>query len=144
MAVPTLTEWMELSDDERVLLMQSWNTYAEEGGALIEQIMDRFRAEFGHLTGLEIWGHGIYHGGSWVIGVSHPLLFDRRTLPGHYLGVDVRTSIRPPLPSEFEGQEAAPGYVWSPRNFERFVDRCSDEKRARLGPGMTREQMLHA
>jgi hypothetical protein len=144
MPLPTLTEWMDLPDDERARLMRSWNPYAGEGGALVEQIADRLRGEFGHLAGLEISGHGVYHGGSWVIGATHPFVFDRRALPGRYLGIEVRASVRPPFPREFEGQDHPHGYVWAPPNFERFVDRCSDQIQARLGPGLSRADMLHA
>jgi len=144
MEMPSLTEWIELPDDERVRRVAKLNPYAGEGEELIRQIADRFRGEFGHLPGLDISGHGIYHGGSWVIGASHPLVFDRRRLPSRYLGVDVRASIQLPLPPEFQGHEYPHGYVWSPPNYERFVDRCADEIRERLGdPDMTREQMLH-
>jgi len=105
MALPTLSGWMELSDDERARVLSSLNAYAGEGDTLIKQIADRFRDEFGHLDGLDVGGHGIYHGGSWVIAASHPFVFDRRALPGRYLGVEVRASVRPPLPAEFQNQE---------------------------------------
>lgn len=54
-------------------------------------------------------------------------------LPQRYLAIEVRASIRPPLPPEFQGQEYPHGYVWSPPNYERFVDRCAMEIRQRLG-----------
>ena len=140
-----MTEWLGLAEENRVRHVARLNAYAGEGAQLIRQIADRFRDEFGHLPGLTMTGHGVYHGGSWVIGASHPFVFDRRWLPNRYLGVEVRASIRPPLPPEFEGQEYPHGYVWSPPNYERFVDRCADEIRQRLGnPEMTRAQMLHA
>ena len=127
MAEAMLTEWIQLSSDERARRLAALNAYAGEGEALIEQIADRFRDEFGHLSELEIHGPGVYHGGGWVIGVSHPLIFDRRNLPNQYLGVDVRASIRLPLPPKFEGRQYPNGYVWSPPNFERLVDRCAQQ-----------------
>jgi hypothetical protein len=145
MEVPSLEEWLDLPEAERIRRAGALNPYAGEGVDLIRQVADRFRVEFGHLRGLEITGPGLYHGGSWVIGASHPLIFDRRRLPEYYLGVDVRASVRPPLPPEFQGQEYPHGYIWSPPNYERFVDRCADEIRERLAqPDMTRDEMLSA
>jgi len=144
MATPSLSEWLALSEDERARRLAAFDAYAGEGEDLLEQIADRFREEFGRLPDVAIDGPGIYHGGSWVIGVTHPFIFDRRLLPARYLGVEVRAGPRLPLPPEFEGQ-TYPAYVWSPPNFERFVDRCAAEIRVRLGdPNMTREAMLHA
>ena len=88
---------------------------------------------------------GIYHGGEWVIDVRYPFIFDRRTLPEHHLGVRLHKLSQPPLPPEFANQHYPDGYVWSPPNFERFVDRCANEIRQRLGkPTMSRAEMLHA
>lgn len=53
MAEPTLTEWMQLSSDERARRLAALNAYAGEGGALVRQIVERFRDEFGHLPELE-------------------------------------------------------------------------------------------
>jgi hypothetical protein len=144
MSEPLLTDWTMLDEEERVQRVAKFNPYTGEGEDLIRQIVVRFRDEFGHLPGLEI-DHGIYHGGDWVIGVSRPFIFDRRLLPNTYLGVGVRTTARPPLPQEFQGQKYPQGYVWSPPNYERFVDRCANEIRERLGnPTMTRTEMLNA
>lgn len=145
MAAPSLSEWIALSEDERIRRLAAFNAYAGEGEELVKRITDRFREEFGRLPDVTIDGPGIYHGGSWTIGVTHPFIFDRRFLPERYLGVDVRAGVTPPFPPEFEGQTYPSGYVWSPPNFERFVDRCAAEIRVRLGdPNMTRETMLHA
>jgi hypothetical protein len=141
----TLPEWLALSDGERTEWLGQLNPYSGEGFELIKAISDRFRDEFGHLPGLEVEGPGVYHGGDWVISASHPFVFDRRKLPGQYVGITVRAGVRNPLPAEFEGQYYPHAYVWNPRNFERFVDRSADEIRKALGdPTMSRDEMLHA
>lgn len=141
----SLNAWLELSEDERTSRMARFNPYAGDGGELVAQIAERLRHNLNHLRDVIVDGGGIYHGGSWVIGVSHPFVFDRRLIPARYLGVDVRGRARMPLPPEFEGQTHPTGYVWSPPNFERFVDRCADDIREQLGQSdMTREEMLHA
>jgi hypothetical protein len=70
MAEAMLTEWIQLSSEERARRLAALNAYAGEGAALIKQIADRFRDESGHLSDLEIYGPGVYHGGGWVVGVS--------------------------------------------------------------------------
>jgi hypothetical protein len=145
MDMPGIQEWLELSEPERSRRLASLNAYAAEDEALLKEIADRFRHEYAHLRGVQITGLGVYHGGSWVIGVSHPFVFDRRLLPQYYLGVPVKTGVSMPLPEEFQGQEFPHAYVWAPKNFERFVDRCADQVRREFGrPDMTREEMLHA
>jgi len=145
MASASLDAWLELTEDERTSRVAAFNAYAGEGGELVKQIADRLREKLRHFRDVTVDGGGIYHGGSWAIGVSYPFVFDRRLIPERYLGVDVRGGAQMPLPPEFEGQTYPNGYVWSPPNFERFVDRCADEIRQRLGqPNMTREEMLHA
>jgi len=145
MTLPTIDEWLELSERERVQRVAALNAYAGEGEELLRIAVDRFRKDFGHLKGLKISGPGVYHGGSWVIGASHPFVFDKRLLPPTYLGMTVHQSTSHPLPVEFQNQERPRGYVWSPPNFSQFVDRCGEEVRRELGnPAMTREEMLHA
>jgi hypothetical protein len=140
MTLPSISGWLMLSEQERVQRVSALNPYAGEGSDLLEVVVDRFRKEFGHLKGLQINGPGVYHGGTWVIGALHPLVFDNRLLPPTYLGMTVHKSVVQPLPPEFQS-----GYAWSPRNFSRFVDRCGDEVRRELGnANMTREEMLHA
>jgi hypothetical protein len=90
-------------------------------------------------------GAGSPHGGGWEIDVTHDVIFDRRWIPGHYLGFSVHSRVQGPLPPEFANQDRPHGYAWSPPNFERFVDRCSNEIRQRLGnPTMSRNEMLDA
>ena len=145
MALPSLDAWIELPEDERTRRMAAFNAYVGEGAELVSQISARLREQLKHLREVAVDDGGIYHGGSWTIGVSHPFIFDRRLIPERYLGVEVRAGARSPLPPEFEGQARPNGYVWSPPNFERFVDRCASEIGQRLGqPNMTREEMLHA
>ena len=145
MGVPSLEEWLTLPEAEQEHLADRLSAYDGEGETLIQQIADRFRNEFGHLPGLTVDGPGIPHGGGWVVSASHDLVFDRRWLPNRYFGVTVKCAIRPPLPKEFEGQSFPNAYVWAPPNFERFVDRCGDEIRRRLGnQRMRRAEMLNA
>lgn len=145
MTQPSISEWLALSEQERVRHVAALKPYAGEGSELLEVVVDLFRKEFGHLRGLKINGPGVYHGGSWVIGASHPLVFDKRLLPPTFLGIQVHKTTAHPLPVEFQNQERPRGYVWSPNNFSRFVDRCGDEVRRELeNPNMTREDMLHA
>ena len=142
---PSLTQWLSLTDEERAQLLGSWNAYAGEGETLLRDVIDRFQAEYGRLKGVTITGPGVYHCGEWIIRLTHPFIFDRRTLPLHYLGVRILSGRAPPLPPEFEGQTLPQAYVWAPTNFERFVDRCGDEVRGQLGrPDLTREEMLDA
>jgi hypothetical protein len=69
----------------------------------------------------------------------------RRKLPGKYLAIIVHASLRIPLPAEFESQRFPDAYVWAPPNVEKFVDRCADEIREKVGdPHMTRAETLHA
>jgi hypothetical protein len=139
MKMPSLEEWLELTEPERARRVAELNAYEGEGETLLQQATARFREEFGSLRGLAISGLGVHHGGSWVIGVSHPLIFDRRRVPTYYLGLPVNATVSQPLPEEFQG------YAWAPENYERFVDRCSHEIRRELGrPEMSREEMLHA
>jgi hypothetical protein len=145
MTVPTFEEWLNLTEDERERQMGQLNGYDGVGEALMTRIVECFREEFGHLPGIAVGGPSTPQGGGWAIDVFHDMIFDRRWLPHRYLGVAVRPGPRPPLPTEFSGQQYPTGYAWSPPNYERFVDRCGDEIRERLGkPNMSRHEMLHA
>src|SRR6478609_2212131 len=142
---PSLAAWIALSDRERAQIQSGWNTYGGEGAELVARICSDFREKYGHLPGVEVFGPGIYHGGSWVIGVRHPFVFDRRLLPAYHLGIDVRTSAGSDLPPEFQEGIRKHSYVWAPPHYEQFVDRCSDEIRAKLGRSdMSRDEMLKA
>lgn len=143
--VPTLAEWLKMSDHERATVQERWNPYGGQGGALVAEITSDFRAKYGHLPGLQVDGPGVYHGGSWVIGVRHPFVFDGRTLPGSHLGIVVHASLAGALPREFAEGTRQHSYVWAPPHYEQFVDRAADEIRAQLGGvDMSRTDMLSA
>lgn len=79
-----------------------------------------------------------------VIMISKPFVFDNRSLPKIYQGIEVKAKIEGVLPEEFK-VEAGKSYVWAPQHFEKFVDRCSTEIRKSFNsPEMTREDMLDA
>lgn len=79
-----------------------------------------------------------------VIVISKPFVFDNRSLPKIYQGIEVKSKIEGGLPEEFK-VEAGKGYVWAPNHFEKFVDRCSTEIRKKFNnPEMSREEMLDA
>jgi hypothetical protein len=143
--VPTLAEWLKLSDHERAEEKERWNPYGGEGFGLVEEITSDFRAKYGHLRGLHIEGPGVYHGGQWVIGLRVPFVFDRRALPAAHLGIMVHASFTGELPREFADGTRQHSYVWAPPHYEAFVDRAAGEIRAQLGiADMSRDDMLSA
>ena len=143
--VPDLASWKRLTAEEQRARLSKYS-YREEARSLLRSIVGDFRDAYAHVQGLVVSEEpGIYHGGSWVIDVTHPFIFDRRRLPREHLGVWLHTGVELPLPPEFSDQLYPDGYAWSPPNFERFVDRCANEIRHRLGnPTMSRAEMLHA
>jgi hypothetical protein len=139
--LPSIEQWRAMSDTDRRAWLESWNAYAGEGYSLIQEIAREFASVYGHLKGLELLGAGVYHGGDYVIGVTHKLVFDCRLLPQRYLGLCVRAAVRE-IPEDFQ---VFRDYIWAPENFAHLVDTHADEVRAELGvPDMSREQMLHA
>jgi|SRR5688572_17476512 len=143
--VPTFEEWTALPDADRARIQVGWNAYAGEGGEIVMKAADDFRATFGHLPGLSVFGPGVYHGGSWVIAASHPFVFDRRTIPASHLGIRVHASIGPELPREFEASTRKYKYVWAPPHYEAFVDNNAAQIRQILGDArMSRDEMLSA
>ena len=79
-----------------------------------------------------------------VIVISKPFVFDNRTLPKIYQGIEIKSKIEGVLPVEFK-VEAGKGYVWAPQHFEDYVDRCTAEIRKTFNnPSMSREDMLDA
>jgi hypothetical protein len=144
-ASPSFAEWLALSDRERSDVQSHWNTYSGDGEELVLRIAADFREKYGHVRGVEVHGPGIYHGGSWVISVRHPFVFDRRMLPTQHLGIHVHSFYGPELPPEFQEGTREHTYVWAPPNYERFVDRCGEQMREQLGrPDMSRDEMLSA
>ena len=143
--VPTLADWLKLSDHERGKVVERWNPYGGQGFALVEEITSDFRSKYGHLPRLQINRPGVYHGGQWVIALQHPFVFDRRTVPNWHLGIMVHASLVGDLPREFADGTRQHSYVWAPPHYEQFVDRAADEIRAQLGVAdMSRGEMLSA
>src|SRR6185503_7335875 len=144
-SVPTLEQWKLLSDLERAELMSKWDTYGGEGKELVNDIAAEVRNRYGKLREVKVGTPGIFHGGSWVIAVEHPFVFDRRTLPSMYLGVPIHISILEELPPEFREGTRQYEYVWAPPHYERFVDRNFDAIRQQLGNSeLGREDILSA
>jgi len=85
-----------------------------------------------------------------VIDISRPLVFDNRLLPKTFEGLEVKSVIHGELPLEFSVNRTQPDwskreYIWAPERFEKFVDRCHDEIKKKLGnPAITRDEMLAA
>ena len=145
MTVPTFSQWLALSEQERFDQLSHW-AYREEARSLMERIAEDFRANYRHLNGLGVNGVGIHHGGTWVIDVNVPFVFDRRQVPSAHLGIYVHCTIRPDdLPPEFREGTRRHVYIWAPPHYEQFVDRCGHDIGSKLGqPAMTREEMLSA
>ncbi len=102
--VPDLESWTRLTPGEQHARLADYSE-REEAQPLIKRIVDDFRRAHGHIEGLVVTEEpGIYHGGEWVIDVTHPFIFDRRTLPRQHLGVRVHAGSQLPLPPEFANQ----------------------------------------
>jgi hypothetical protein len=112
---------------------------------LVERVCADFREKYGSIPNLEIGGPGVYHGGTWVISVRHPFVFDRRRVPSYHLGIQIRTWSGADLPTEFRDGTRRHDYVWAPPHYEQFVDRCAQDIRTQLGrPDMSRYEILSA
>jgi hypothetical protein len=121
---------------------------------LLYDTLDRFEKKFAHLKkkGLRVNGLKMIDPKrkKHVIDISRPLLFDNRQLPKIFEGLDVKAVVSGDLPVEFTIDRSKPDwqkkeYVWAPERFEKYVDRCGDEIKKKLGdPKMTREDMLSA
>lgn len=121
---------------------------------LLYDTLDRFEKKFAHLKkkGLRVNGLKMIDPKrkKHVIDISRPLLFDNRQLPKIFEGLDVKAVVSGDLPMEFTIDRSKPDwqkkeYVWAPERFEKYVDRCGDEIKKKLGdPKMTREEMLSA
>ena len=80
-----------------------------------------------------------------VIMITKPFIFDNRSLPKTYEGLEVKAKIEGSLPEEFKVIPGSGDYLWAPQRFENYVDRCSSEIKKKLNnPEMTREEMLDA
>ena len=121
---------------------------------LLYDTLDRFEKKFAHLKkkGLRVNGLKMIDPKrkKHVIDISRPLLFDNRQLPKIFEGLDVKAVVSGDLPAEFAIDRSKPDwqkkeYVWAPERFEKYVDRCGDEIKKKLGdPKMSREDMLSA
>jgi hypothetical protein len=137
----TFEDWRQLSDEERRDVAATWNPYAGEGNEIVAAAAERLRSK---LTGDIEVHHGVYHGGDWIIRVTVPFVFDRRSLPESFLGIRVM-HFSLDLPPEFRVRDSRAEYVWAPERYELFVDRAAQEIRGKLGRAdMSREEMLDA
>ncbi len=133
-------EWKSLPEPEQRRIASSWDPQRDGGGELPGQIELEFRREYDGLPGLVIHGGSNCHG-SLVLGVTHRLIFDRRQLPEHFLGMRVYSTVSG-IPDDFR---VYPTYVWAPENWLHLVDNHADQVRTELGnPDMPRDEMLRA
>ncbi|MFN5183755.1 MAG: hypothetical protein ACK5D5_12110 [Bacteroidota bacterium] len=113
------------------------------------QILKNFEEKYGSLKkrGLKIEGLNMIDPKrkKHVIIISKPFLFDNRSLPKVYEGLEIKAKIEGDLPEEFKPKAGQKEYTWAPKKFEKFVDRCSTEIRKKLNnPEMSRSEMLDA
>jgi hypothetical protein len=101
-----IQEWLALTEEEQCRRVDSWNPYIDEGQPLLNEIAEHLRRELSHLRDVTVNGLGIYHGGSWVIVVSHPYAFNRGQLPQRYLGVWLNLMYRGPISPEFNAEDS--------------------------------------
>ena len=137
--LPTIESFKELPEEQQKEIVEKWNPYdLNDGHPLSGQIGQEFKKKYGHLRGLEIHGISNCHGGL-VIGVSRPLIFDRRLLPDYFLGFPVYETVKD-MPEDFAIYKK---YIWAPENYEHYVDLHADEIKKELGkPDMSRKEML--
>ena len=144
--VPDLESWKRLTPDEQRDRLTTYS-YREEARPLMKSVVDDFRDVFGHIEGLEInEGPGIHHGGTWVIDVRHPFIFDRRRLPQQHLGVWVHAGMTPgEIPQGYIEKKEQRGHPVTRILYEKFVDENAAEiQRVLRQPEMSREEMLTA
>jgi hypothetical protein len=113
------------------------------------QILKNFTEKYGTLKkkGLRIEGMQMIDPKrkKHVILISKPFIFDNRSLPKVYEGLEIKAKIEGELPVEFKPNSVTKEYTWAPKKFETFVDRCSSEIRKKFNnPDMSREEMLDA
>ncbi len=121
---------------------------------LLYDTLERFEKKFAHLKKKGLRVNGLKMSDpkrkKHVIDISRPLLFDNRLLPKIFEGLDVKAVVSGDLPVEFTVDRSIPDwqkkeYIWAPERFEKYVDRCGDEIKKKLGdPKMSREDMLSA
>ncbi|MGE0566405.1 MAG: hypothetical protein AB7O73_00525 [Bacteroidia bacterium] len=118
------------------------------------EILKSFESKFGSLKkkGLKIEGLSMIDPKrkKHVIVITKPFLFDNRQLPKVYEGLEVKAKIQGSLPKEFsislaDKDKSKKEYMWAPKRFEKYVDRCANQIREELGnPEMSRGEMLDA
>jgi hypothetical protein len=91
--VPKWSDWLNMSDDERIKCQDTWDTYKNDGQHIVEKVLSKFQEEYGNIPQLEILGKGICHGGTWVISIRYPSVFDSEKVPKSFLGINVRAMI---------------------------------------------------
>lgn len=135
----TLDDWTALSDEERGRIAREWSPHDTSGiDSLLNEILEEFRKTYPHLN---VKGLGNVHGSLELI-VTHPFVFDKRSVPSSFLGMSVRASLSSQVPDDFE---VFAGYLWAPENYANYVDNHLDEIRSTLSePGMDRAEILHA
>jgi hypothetical protein len=118
------------------------------------QILQRFKTKYQHLEkkGLIIEGMVVVDHARRqnAISVSKPFIFDNRSIPKKFEGLQVKKRIVGEMPKEFQIDRTQPDwhkrdYIWAPERFEMFVDRCLPEITQQLSlPDMTKEEALDA
>jgi hypothetical protein len=113
------------------------------------QILKNFEEKYGSLKkkGLRIEGLNMIDPKrkKHVILISKPFIFDNRSLPKSYEGLEIKAKIEGELPEEFKPNSERKEYTWAPKKFETFVDRCAIDIRKKFNnPNMSREEMLDA
>ncbi|MBI1183678.1 hypothetical protein GC194_05380 [bacterium] len=110
-------------------------------------ILERFSKKYAHLQkkGLRIDGLAEIDSVRKykVLKISKPFIFDNREIPDKFEGIKLQKRISGDLPEEFRIDKDR--FIWAPDRYEKFVDRCSDDIRKKLGnESLTREEMLDA
>lgn len=86
-----IQEWLALSNSERLERQKEWSVY--EGGYwhdLVAEAAARLRSEIGQLPHVREINHGVYHGGTLILGVVTDLVYpEKLELPSYYLGFPV-------------------------------------------------------
>lgn len=118
------------------------------------QILTRFKDKYKHLEkkGLIIEGMVVVDHARRqnAISVSKPFIFDNRSIPKKFEGIQVKKRIVGEMPIEFQIDRTQPDwhkkeYIWAPERFEMFVDRCLVDIRKQLGnTELTRDEALDA
>lgn len=144
--IPEWSDWLEMTEAERIKYKDTWNAYKNEGQDVVEKVVAKFQKEYSNIPRLEILGKGICHGGTWVISIRYPFVFDKRKVPNTFLGIDVRGGTsNEDLPEEFQIGDAKKEYIWAPERYEKFVDKYMEKIRKELGePNMDKVEMLSA